>query len=64
MMLPSGRLVDSLGAHRMAAIGATFWSIAQMLERRRDRLRHACCSPASGLAPVKRHLPGQLSQRP
>jgi MFS family permease len=31
MMLPSGRLVDSLGAHRMAAIGAAFWSGAQML---------------------------------
>jgi ACS family glucarate transporter-like MFS transporter len=31
MMLPSGRLVDSLGAHRVAAIGATFWSVAQML---------------------------------
>ena len=31
MMLPSGRLVDSLGPHRMAAIGATVWSIAQML---------------------------------
>jgi MFS family permease len=31
MMLPSGRLVDSLGAHRMAAIGAAFWSVAQML---------------------------------
>jgi len=31
MMLPSGRLVDSLGAHRMATIGATVWSIAQML---------------------------------
>lgn len=31
MMLPSGRLVDSLGAHRMAAIGATVWSIAQIL---------------------------------
>ena len=31
MMLPSGCLVDSLGPHRMAAIGATFWSIAQML---------------------------------
>jgi MFS family permease len=31
MMLPSGRLVDSLGAHRMAAIGAAVWSIAQML---------------------------------
>jgi MFS family permease len=31
MMLPSGRLVDALGAHRMAAIGAAFWSIAQML---------------------------------
>jgi MFS family permease len=31
MMLPSGRLVDTLGPHRMAAIGAAFWSIAQML---------------------------------
>lgn len=31
MMLPSGRLVDSVGAHRMAAIGAAVWSIAQML---------------------------------
>src|ERR1700742_2590705 len=31
MMLPSGRMVDSLGAHRAAAIGATFWSICQML---------------------------------
>ncbi len=31
MMLPSGRLVDGLGAHRMAAIGAAVWSIAQML---------------------------------
>jgi MFS family permease len=31
MMLPSGRLVDALGAHRMAAIGAAVWSIAQML---------------------------------
>jgi MFS family permease len=31
MMLPSGHLVDRLGAHRMAAIGATIWSIAQML---------------------------------
>ena len=31
MMLPSGRLVDSLGAHRLAALGAAFWSIAQML---------------------------------
>jgi MFS family permease len=31
MMLPSGRLVDSLGAHRVAAIAATIWSIAQML---------------------------------
>src|SRR6202789_3608558 len=30
MMLPGGRLVDSLGAHRMAAIGAAVWSIAQM----------------------------------
>ncbi len=31
MMLPSGHLVDRLGAHRMAAIGATVWSVAQML---------------------------------
>ena len=31
MMLPSGRLVDSLGAHRLAAIGAALWSFAQML---------------------------------
>lgn len=31
MMLPSGHLVDRLGAHRMAAIGATVWSIAQIL---------------------------------
>jgi ACS family glucarate transporter-like MFS transporter len=31
MMLPSGRLVDTLGAHRMAAIGATVSSIAQMV---------------------------------
>ena len=31
MMLPSGHLVDRLGAHRMAAIGASVWSIAQML---------------------------------
>jgi MFS family permease len=31
MMLPSGRLVDSLGAPRVAAIGAAFWSVAQML---------------------------------
>lgn len=31
MMLPGGRLVDSLGAHRIAAIGAAFWSVSQML---------------------------------
>ena len=31
MMLPGGRLVDSFGAHRLAAIGAAFWSISQML---------------------------------
>jgi MFS family permease len=31
MMLPSGRLVDSFGAHRLAAFGAAFWSVAQML---------------------------------
>jgi ACS family glucarate transporter-like MFS transporter len=31
MMLPGGKMVDSLGVHRMAAIGAAFWSVAQML---------------------------------
>jgi ACS family glucarate transporter-like MFS transporter len=31
MMLPGGRLVDRLGPHRLAAIGAAFWSISQML---------------------------------
>ncbi len=31
MMLPGGRLVDGLGAHRVAAVAATVWSIAQML---------------------------------
>jgi len=31
MMLPGGRLVDSLGPHRLAAIGAAFWSFSQML---------------------------------
>src|SRR6185437_8005578 len=31
MMLPSGRLVDGLGSHRLAAIGAAFWSLAQMV---------------------------------
>ncbi len=31
MMLPSGRLVDSFGAHRIAAAGAAFWSVAQIL---------------------------------
>jgi ACS family glucarate transporter-like MFS transporter len=31
MMLPGGRLVDSLGPHRLAAIGAAFWSVSQML---------------------------------
>jgi len=31
MMLPGGRLVDSMGPHRLAAIGAAFWSISQML---------------------------------
>jgi hypothetical protein len=34
MMLPSGRLVDSLGADRMAAIGATVWSRWARLARR------------------------------
>jgi len=31
MMLPGGKMVDLLGVHRMAAIGAAFWSVAQML---------------------------------
>jgi MFS family permease len=31
MMLPSGRLIDSYGAHRVAAAGAAFWSLAQMV---------------------------------
>ena len=31
MMLPAGRLVDGYGAHRVAAIGAALWSVAQML---------------------------------
>ena len=31
MMLPGGRLIDSLGAHRVATICATIWSVSQML---------------------------------
>ena len=31
MMLPGGRLIDGIGAHRVAAIMATIWSIAQIL---------------------------------
>ena len=31
MMLPGGKLVDTYGAHRLAAYGAAFWSVAQML---------------------------------
>jgi MFS family permease len=31
MMLPGGRLIDSMGAHRVAAICATIWSVAQIL---------------------------------
>lgn len=31
MMLPGGRLIDSLGAPRMAAICATIWSVSQIL---------------------------------
>src|ERR1019366_8516564 len=31
MLLPSGRLVDDFGVHRMAAIAATVWSVAQAL---------------------------------
>ena len=31
MMLPGGKLVDTYGAHRLAAIGAAFWSVAQAL---------------------------------
>jgi MFS family permease len=31
MMLPGGRLIDAIGAHRVAAIMATIWSTAQIL---------------------------------
>ena len=31
MMLPGGRLIDAIGAHRVAPIMATIWSVAQML---------------------------------
>ncbi len=31
MMLPGGRMIDGLGAHRVAAICATIWSVAQVL---------------------------------
>jgi MFS family permease len=31
MMLPSRRLVDGFGVHRLAAFGGAFWSLAQML---------------------------------
>jgi MFS family permease len=31
MMLPGGRMIDSMGSHRVAAIMATIWSVAQML---------------------------------
>ncbi len=31
MMLPGGRLIDRVGAYRVAAVGATVWSISQML---------------------------------
>lgn len=31
MMLPGGRMIDSLGAHRVAALVATIWSVAQIL---------------------------------
>jgi MFS family permease len=31
MMLPGGRMIDNLGAHRVAAICATIWSVAQVL---------------------------------
>jgi ACS family glucarate transporter-like MFS transporter len=31
MMLPGGKLVDSFGPEKIAAIGAAFWSVAQML---------------------------------
>ena len=63
MMLPSGRLVDSLGAHRMAAIGAAFWSIAQML----SGAATGFVTPAAGPPRPRRRrgadLPGQLPQR-
>lgn len=31
MMLPGGRMIDGIGAHRVATIGATIWSAAQIL---------------------------------
>ncbi len=31
VMLPGGRLIDSLGPHRVAALCATIWSVAQVL---------------------------------
>lgn len=31
MMLPGGRMIDGLGPHRVAAICATIWSVAQIL---------------------------------
>jgi len=31
MMLPGGRLIDAIGAHRVAPIMATIWSVAQIL---------------------------------
>jgi ACS family glucarate transporter-like MFS transporter len=30
VMLPGGKLIDGIGMHRVAAIGATIWSIAQI----------------------------------
>ena len=30
MMLPGGRMIDGLGAHRVATICATIWSVAQI----------------------------------
>ena len=31
MMLPGGRLIDAIGAHRVAPIMATIWSVSQIL---------------------------------
>ena len=63
MMLPGGRLIDSMGAHRVAAICATIWSVAQILTGVDGWLRqHAADSPRLGYRRSAR-FSNQLSQR-